>query len=77
MYCEADLKRAPPRGRAYFTSSHTSTRELAAIARQAKPGLLVLTHLLLAACTGEDLLRELKRFGYAGDVAVGDDLTVH
>ena len=77
VYCEADLKRAPPRGRTYFKTNHTSTRELARLARRAKPKLVVLYHLLLAACTGDDLLREMKQYGYAGKVAVGEDLTVH
>jgi ribonuclease Z len=77
VYCEADLKRAPPRGRTYFKTYHTSTRELAGLARRAKPGLLVLNHLLLARCTGDDLLRELKQYGYTGKVAVGADLTAH
>jgi ribonuclease Z len=77
VYCEADLMRAPPRGRTYFETNHTSTRELAGLARRAKPGLVVLYHLLLAGCTGDDLLREMKQFGYAGKVAVGEDLTAH
>ena len=77
VYCQADLKRAPPRGRTYFKANHTSTRELATLARRAKPGLVVLYHLLLAACTGDDLLREMKQYGYSGKVAVGEDLTVH
>ncbi len=77
VYCEADLKRAPPRGRTYFKANHTSTRELADLARRAKPGLVVLYHLLLAGCSGDDLLREMKQYGYAGKVAVGDDLTAH
>jgi ribonuclease Z len=77
VYCEADLERAPPKGRAYFQANHTSTRELAGIAGRAKPGLVVLYHLLLAGCGGDDLLREMKQFGYAGKVVVGEDLTAH
>ena len=77
VYCEADLARAPPRGRRYFKAHHTSTRELAGLARRARPGLVVLTHLLLAGCSGDDLLREMKQYGYVGSVAVGEDLTAH
>ena len=77
VYCAADLKRAPPRGRTYFKTNHTSTRELAGLARRAKPKLVVLYHLLLAACTGDDLLREMKQYGYVGKVVVGADLTAH
>ncbi len=77
VYCEADLKRAPRRGRANFKNNHTSTRELAGLARRAKPKLVVLYHLLLAACTGDDLLREMKQYGYAGKVVVGADLTAY
>ena len=77
VYCEADLRRAPPRGRTYFKANHTSTRELAGLARRAKPELVVLHHLLLAGCSGEDLLAEMEQYGYPGKVAVGDDLTAH
>jgi ribonuclease Z len=77
VYCEADLKRAPAEGRRYFKTHHTSTRELANIARRARPKLLVLYHLLLAACSEDDLLREMKQFGYSGEVAVGADLSAH
>jgi len=77
VYCEADRKRAPPRLRNYLKTNHTSTRELAGLARRAKPKLVVLYHLLLAACTEDDLLREMKQYGYAGKVVVGEDLTAH
>ncbi len=77
VYCEADLKRAPPRARRYFKAHHTSTRELAGVARRARPGLVVLYHLLLAGCSGDDLLREIKQYGYPGKVVVGEDLTAH
>ncbi len=77
VYCEADRKRAPPRLRNYLKTNHTSTRELAGLARRAKPKLVVLYHLLLAACTEDDLLREMKQYGYAGKVVVGADLTAH
>jgi ribonuclease BN (tRNA processing enzyme) len=77
VYCEADLKRAPAQGQRYFKSYHTSTRELAAVAQRAKPELLVLYHLLLKDCSEEDLLREMKLYGYSGKVVVGADLTAH
>jgi ribonuclease BN (tRNA processing enzyme) len=77
VYCEADLSRAPPGGQRYFQTHHTSTRELAEIAGRARPKLVVLYHLLLAHCSEDDLLREMKLYGYAGEVAVGTDLSVH
>jgi ribonuclease Z len=77
IYCHADLKRAPPAGRTYFRSHHTSTLELAELAKRAKPKLLVLHHLLLARCTGEDLVNEFRGAAYSGEVVVAQDLAVY
>jgi ribonuclease BN (tRNA processing enzyme) len=69
--------RSPPRLQKYIKTNHTTTRELAGLALRAKPKLVVLYHLLLAACTEDDLLQEMKKYGYAGEVVVGADLTAH
>jgi ribonuclease Z len=76
-YCEADFKDVTPIGRSYFSSHHTSTLELAEIAKRARPKLLVLYHLMLRRCTEETLLRELQRYSYVGEVVVGKDLAAY
>jgi len=66
-----------PTGREYHTSSHTSTKELAAIATKAKPKLLVLYHqLYFAVPSAVDLQKEVRQ-GYSGPVVSGRDLGVY
>lgn len=77
VYCRADFERAPARGRRYFTTHHTSSIELAELARRARPKLLVLHHLLLARCSEETLLGELRENAYTGEVVVGRDLGMY
>ncbi len=59
----------------YHRHFHTSSGELARVASQAHPGLLVLYHLLLWGTTPEDLVAEVKQ-GYSGPVVSGSDLDV-
>ncbi|NIT61183.1 MAG: MBL fold metallo-hydrolase, partial [Aliifodinibius sp.] len=61
--------------KAYHAEHHTSTYELAEIANKAKPGLLVLYHILFWGATEADLLNEISE-KYDGEVAVGTDLAV-
>jgi ribonuclease BN (tRNA processing enzyme) len=56
-------------------SHHTSTTELAEIARQIRPGLLVLNHVLFWGATEAELLAEIAQ-GYHGKVVIGADLEV-
>ncbi|MBS1801857.1 MAG: MBL fold metallo-hydrolase [Acidobacteria bacterium] len=59
----------------YHRSFHTSTTELAALATQAKPKLLVLYHQLYFGRPEEvDLVKEIHRT-YTGPVVNGQDLT--
>jgi len=59
----------------YHRSFHTSTRELATLASQAKPKLLVLYHQLYFGSPQEvDLLKEIHQT-YSGPVVNGRDLT--
>jgi ribonuclease BN (tRNA processing enzyme) len=64
-----------PKYRALY---HTSTSELAEIARQSQPGLLILYHRTgsLTALSDEQYLREIRQ-GWAGKVVVGHDLDVY
>jgi ribonuclease Z len=62
-----------PAWQAYDNAYHTSTTELAEIAKAARPRLLVLYHFRGA---GTDLEREITQAGYAGRVVAGKDLDV-
>jgi ribonuclease BN (tRNA processing enzyme) len=59
----------------YHAINHTSTYELAEIASQTRPGLLVLYHTLYWGGSEQEILEEIAR-GYDGKVVVGADLQV-
>ena len=59
----------------YHSQNHTSTYELGEIANKAKPGLLILYHILFWGATENDLLNEISK-KYHGKVVVGNDLAV-
>jgi ribonuclease BN (tRNA processing enzyme) len=71
VYCD------PPSGRAgaYYQAAHTSASELAHIAQQAKPKLLVLYHQLFTGCNEAQLLAQVQA-GYAGAVVSAKDFDV-
>ena len=75
VYCHEGLNKRTAAWQEYHRNNHTSTHELAALAAQVKPKLLVLNHMLLFGCTEEDLLAELTS-RYAGEVVIGNDLDV-
>ena len=58
----------------YMHEFHTSDRELGKIAATAKPGMLVLTHIIRMGATDEDLIRGIREGGFTGKVVVGHDL---
>jgi len=60
----------------YHSSFHTSTVELARIAAEVKPDLLVLYHQLLWGSSERDLLKEIRAI-YKGNVVSGKDLEVY
>jgi len=62
-------------GGAYYKAAHTSAAELAEIATQAKPKLLVLYHQLFAGCTEAALLQQVQQT-YAGAVVSAKDLDI-
>ncbi len=77
VYSTAGFARRPPEWQRYHASFHTSSRELAELAKQAQPKLLILYHQLLWGATKEELLDEIKRAGYTGKVVFGNDLDVY
>ena len=74
-YCEAALATRPPEWQRYHKAFHTSSRDLARIAAEAKPGLLLLSHYLLWGQPEEQLLKEIREI-YGGKVVIGKDLQV-
>jgi ribonuclease BN (tRNA processing enzyme) len=77
VYSEAGFKTRPNDWQNYHVHSHTSTVQLAEIAKQAKPKLLVLYHQLFWGSTDDDLVREIKAAGYTGKVVSAHDLGVY
>ena len=65
------------RNQIYHAAAHTSTAELAALAMEARPELLVLYHQLYRSATDEDLIREVREAGYTGRVVSAADLDVY
>ncbi len=58
----------------YMHDFHTSDLELGALAAQARPGLLVLHHIVRHGQDDEALLAAIRAGGYQGDVVVARDL---
>jgi ribonuclease BN (tRNA processing enzyme) len=76
VYSAERFRERPADWQAYHRDAHTSTTELAELASRAHPKLLVLTHQLFWGATDEDLVREVRRGGYTGEVVSGRDLDV-
>ena len=80
-YSEETYQRVATKWQAYRRSSHTSSVELAALANQVRPELLVLTHRVnvgapMSAADPEDTLLAEVRRQYDGTVVTGHDLDV-
>lgn len=59
----------------YHAANHTSTYELGELGTKAKPGKVILYHLLFWGASEEDLLKEISE-KYGGEVIVGKDFMV-
>ena len=75
VYCKGTFDEIDEIWKSYHTSHHTSTEELARIANETKPGLLVLYHTLFWGASETEVLEEITR-EYDGQVVVGRDLLV-
>lgn len=73
VYSSAGLPHRPAAWQAYHSRVHTSTRELAALANQVNPGLLLLHHQLFWGASPTELLAEI-RADYGGEVISASDL---
>lgn len=76
VYSRAGYEKKSESWKSYHAAHHTSTLELAGIARQAEPGLVVLYHILFWGATEEELLNEISGI-YNGKVIVGRDLDIY
>lgn len=76
VYSAAAFARRSPKWQKYHAQAHTSSHQLAEIANQVRPKLLVLTHQLLWGATEEELLAEIRET-YDGEVRFGSDLDVY
>lgn len=74
-YSAEGLKQRPERSQQVLRSLQTSTVEVSAITREARPGLLVLTHVERWTQSEAQMLAEV-RHGYPGRVVLGSDLAV-
>ena len=75
VYSTAGFANRPPEWQRYHSNVHTSTAELADIANQVRPGLLVLVHQLHWGVSDEELIAEIHS-AYDGRVVSGKDLDV-
>ena len=75
VYCEAGFTTRSEKWKKYHSSFHTASRDLARIAAEAKPKLLVLYHVLLWGQSEAQLLLEIQEI-YKGPLTMGKDLQV-
>lgn len=75
VYSDASWAKRPPAWQKYHAAFHTSATDLARIAAEAKPKLLVIYHYLLWGDPEEQLLREIRAI-YDGPVVIAKDLQV-
>ena len=75
VYSSARFPERPPAWQAYHSHVHTSTRELAALANDIRPGRLLLTHQLFWGQTPDELVAEIT-CDYDGQVISTNDLDV-
>jgi ribonuclease BN (tRNA processing enzyme) len=76
VYPVGQFEGLPPEWQRYHAQVHTSTHELARIAAEAQPGLLVLYHQLFWGASDRELLDEIAEH-YAGPVVSACDLDVY
>jgi len=75
VYSAVKLQTCPLFWQKYHPRFHTSTVELAEIAKKVKPGLLILYHQLYWGCTDQQLVKEITD-RYKGRVVSARDLDI-
>lgn len=76
VYSRAGFLTRPPAWQEYHSQFHTSSIELAELAKKARPKLLILYHQLFWGQTEASLLDEVRR-AYSGEVVSAHDLDVY
>jgi ribonuclease Z len=76
VYSHEKLKERTPFWQKYHSQFHTSTLELAGIASQIKPKLLILYHQLFWGVSDEELMKEIMTL-YDGNVVSAKDLDIY
>lgn len=75
VYSLGHYQRSSPAFQKYLQSFHTSSTQLANIAKQVKPKLLVLTHKLgYLGQSATEFVDEIRAAGYEGEVVSAEDL---
>jgi ribonuclease BN (tRNA processing enzyme) len=59
---------------AYMKAFHTSDRELGRLAAEARPELLILTHVVYRAAVERESVDVIRKAGYRGRIVIGEDL---
>lgn len=77
VYSEAGFRNLPEGWAAYHKAHHTAASDVARIAAEARPGLLVLTHQLSWGDVPTDVVLAEVQAAYDGKVAYGRDLDVY
>lgn len=75
VYSQAGYQSKSEAWKAYHANHHTSTRQLGEMAREARPGKVILYHILYWGSSEAELLQEIRSV-YPGDVFVGRDLDI-
>ncbi len=75
VYSQKGFNARNPEWQKYHAGHHTSTAELGRLAAEAKPGLVVLYHILDWGSSEDELLEEIKS-AYNGNVVAGRDLDI-
>ncbi len=76
VYSAIGFQRRPVAWQRYHAAVHTSTHELAALANEVRPGLLVLVHQLFWGISEDALVAEIRE-RYDGAVVSGHDLDIY
>ncbi|HEV7398028.1 MAG TPA: MBL fold metallo-hydrolase [Pyrinomonadaceae bacterium] len=58
----------------YMREFHTSDLELGELAQRINPKLLIMTHIIRMGASDEELVANIRKGGFSGNVAVGKDL---
>ena len=75
VYSSSQFPNLPPAWQGYHSRVHTSNDELAELARQIRPRILLLYHQLFWGLTPDELVAEVSG-GYDGDVRSANDLDI-